>query len=78
MPANTQANTTRKTTGTEEAKALNSLARHRMVTHLYTDILADMAVCDIEGWDKLEYLTMLKGIIDHFLEERPRDAERTV
>ena len=44
----------------ETSKALNDLARHQMIQRLYTDILADLAVCEIEGWDKLEYIRMLR------------------
>lgn len=41
-------------------KALQELARHEMIELLYKDILADMAVCDIEGWDKMEYIRQLR------------------
>ena len=37
----------------ETARALNDLARHQKIAELYADILADMKVCEIEGWDKL-------------------------
>lgn len=47
--------------------AMQTLARHQMITRLYADILVDMQVCEIEGWDKMEYLKMLKGIINHFI-----------
>ena len=30
------------------------------------DILIDMVVCEIEGWDKLAYLKSLKDVIEHF------------
>ena len=45
---------------------LQQLARLKMITKLETDILADMAVCDIEGWDKLEYINQLKEVINSF------------
>ena len=66
--------------GTNEkdiTRALNDLARHQLIRHLYLDILADMQVCDIEGWDKMEYLRMLKEILDHFtaLESKKRGGE---
>lgn len=44
------------------------LARHQMIVKLEADILFDMQVCDIEGWDKTEYLKMLKELIDSFVE----------
>ena len=50
----------------ECAKPLNDFARHQMIVRLYQDILLDMAICEIEGWDKLEYLRELKELIDGF------------
>ena len=50
----------------ETAKALNDLARHQIITKLYADILADMMVCDIEGWNKTEFIRMLQDVINHF------------
>lgn len=52
--------------GKETAKALNDLARLQMITKLEADILRDMQVCEIEGWDKMEYITMLKELINGF------------
>ena len=37
-------------------RMLNKLAREEMKELVMRDILCDMAVCEIEGWDKLEYL----------------------
>ena len=48
----------------ETAKALNDLARHQMIKRLLLDILADLAVCEIEGWDKMEFITMLQHELD--------------
>lgn len=45
---------------------LQQLARLKMITKLETDILADMTVCEIEGWDKLEYINQLKELINSF------------
>ncbi len=47
-------------------KALNTLARHRMIERLYRDILIDMTVCEIEGWDKMEYINELSDLINSF------------
>lgn len=47
-------------------KALNTLARHKMIERLYRDILVDMTVCEIEGWDKMEYIRELQEVINHF------------
>lgn len=49
-------------------KVLNDLARHKMMVRVEADILADMQVCEIEGWDKTEYIRMLYGILAHFME----------
>ena len=48
----------------ETRKALNDLARHKTITRLYADILVDMQICEIEGWDALEYIRELKDLIN--------------
>lgn len=48
----------------ESRKALNRLAREQIKLRLLADIRFDLAVCEIEGWDKLEYLNELKNMID--------------
>lgn len=48
----------------EARKALNRLAREQIKLRLLADIRFDLAVCEIEGWDKLEYLNELKSMID--------------
>lgn len=45
----------------ESRKALNDLARHQAIVRLLADIRMDMMVCEIEGWDRLEYINMLKA-----------------
>lgn len=52
----------------ETRKALNDLARHQLILKLYTDISMDIQVCEIEGWDKLEFINMLYDILNHFKE----------
>ena len=49
-------------------RALNDLARHKMINRIEADILADMQVCEIEGWDKTEYIRMLYEMLNHFME----------
>lgn len=49
---------------TEESKALNRLAREKMKLRLLNDIMVDLTICQIEGWDKLEYLAELKELIN--------------
>lgn len=48
----------------EARKALNRLAREKMKYRLLADIRVDLIVCEIEGFDKLEYLAELKEMID--------------
>ena len=48
----------------ETAKALQDLARHQMIHRLLSDIAMDMKICEVEGWDKLEYINMLKRELD--------------
>ena len=50
--------------GKETAKALNDLARHQMIVKLLADIRADLMICDIEGWDKKEYLDQIKSMLN--------------
>lgn len=50
----------------DSPKKLNELARHQMIVKLYADILRDMQVCEIEGWDRLEYIRMLQERLDSF------------
>lgn len=51
----------------DTALALNRLCREGMKYRLLNDIRADLAVCEIEGWDKREYLLELKELIDRFI-----------
>ncbi len=51
-------------------RALNDLARHKMILHLYNDIMVDLTICEIEGWDKMEYIRELQEVINHFGREQ--------
>lgn len=48
------------------APSLNRLAREQMKLRLMQDIRMDLVVCEIEGWDKTEYLNELKELINSF------------
>lgn len=48
----------------ETARALNDLARHKAIVRILSDIRMDMEICEIEGWDKLEYINQLKQLLD--------------
>lgn len=41
-------------------KALQDAARHQTICRLLADIRIDLEVCEIEGWDKTEYIRMIK------------------
>jgi len=45
-------------------KALQDLARHQMIVSLYANILIDMQVCEIEGWDKMEFIRQIQDTIE--------------
>lgn len=53
-------------TDTNCAPSLNRLAREQMKLRLMQDIRTDLIVCEIEGWDKMEYLNELKELINSF------------
>ena len=53
----------------ETARALNDLARHQKIAGLYEDILVDMQICEIEGWDKLEYIHLLQNLLNSLTKE---------
>lgn len=48
----------------ETAKAYNQYAREQMIYRLMMDIRMDLEICELEGWDKLEYINRLKAEID--------------
>lgn len=45
---------------------LQQEARLSMICKLESDILADMMVCDIEGWDKMEYIRQIRAVINSY------------
>lgn len=47
---------------------LNRLAREQFKKRLLEDVQFDLTVCDIEGWDKAEYLMEIKRLIDGILQ----------
>lgn len=55
------------TTDTPEVRyKFNKLARHQLICKLYRDILTDMMVCELEGWDKTEFVNELYDCLSHF------------
>lgn len=52
------------TGGQEARRKLNRLARERMKQCLLADVLTDLQVCELEGWDKLEYIAELRDMLN--------------
>lgn len=50
----------------DERKQVNQYARERMKLKLLADIRTDLMICELEGWDKREYLQELQGLITSF------------
>jgi len=48
----------------EAVKPFNQLAREQMKFRLLKDIRMDLTICDLEGWDKMEYLNELRTLIN--------------
>ena len=48
----------------ETAKALNDLARNTAIVRILNDIRMDMEICEIEGWNKSEYLNLIRQLLD--------------
>ena len=46
------------------AIGLNRLAREQMKERIYRDILIDLIICEIEGWDKREYIRQLQEMLN--------------
>ena len=53
----------------DTARALNDLARHTAIVRILNDIRMDMEICEIEGWDKTEYIKQLKKLLDSIGQE---------
>lgn len=45
------------------AKNVNDLARAKFKERILKDILCDLTICEIEGWDKSEYIRELQDLI---------------
>lgn len=51
----------------EESKALNEFARHKMYVKILQDIKFDITVCKLENWDYKQYLYQLRDLIDSII-----------
>lgn len=50
----------------EERYTLQQVCRHQMRVKLLADIQADMMACQMEGWDKTEYIRELQELLNGF------------
>lgn len=50
-------------------RTVNLLARARMELRLLNDIRIDLQICELEGWDKTEYIKHLQTSIKQLLPE---------
>jgi hypothetical protein len=48
------------------SKKLNVLAREQMKTKLLADILVDMKICKLEGWNATEYITEIIDMLKKY------------
>lgn len=48
----------------DTARTLNDLARHQAIVRILNDIRIDMEICEIEGWDKTEYLNLIRQLLN--------------
>lgn len=49
------------------SKQLNRLCREEMKEKLLADILVDMQICKLEGWDIKEYVIELQNLLQAIL-----------
>ena len=47
----------------EMRRLLNRAAREQLKQRLLADVLMDMRICDLEGWDKLEFINELMELL---------------
>ena len=48
----------------EKVDAIKRLAREQMKLKLLQDIRVDLMICEIEGYDKKQYINQLRDMID--------------
>lgn len=53
----------------ETSRTLNRVCREHMKEKLLRDILVDLTVCEVEGWNKLEYIDELHALLDSLKKE---------
>lgn len=56
----------------DTARKIQELCRHEMIERLLKDILTDITISRVEGWDWREYPLMIKKEVDRILTPRRR------
>lgn len=56
-------------------RAFNRLAREKMKLRLLADIRMDLMVCELEGWNKLEYLNELLALVQELKKGGVREMD---
>lgn len=60
----------------EMRRLLNRVAREQLKKRLLADVLMDMKVCEIEGWDKLEFINELMELLAALGKKQKGGGER--
>lgn len=58
-------------------RRLQELARHQLITKLLADVLMDMQVCRLEGWDETEFIRQLHKELDGLMEKIGRKRHKS-
>ena len=58
------------------AKTVNQLARLKFKEQILKDILFDLTVCELEGWDKKEYINEIKKLLSS-IETSPKKSNNS-
>jgi hypothetical protein len=58
------------------SKAVNELARKKFEHRLLNDIMVDLAICEIEGWCKMEYIRELRKLLAGIANRKTLNASR--
>ena len=54
----------------ETRKTLNDLARHQLIVRILQEIKFDLMICEIEGWDKKEFIRQIQSAVDKIIREK--------
>ena len=56
----------------ENRKKIQDTCRHEFVEKMYAELLEDMEICKLEGWDILEFPRMLKQALQVCFPKQPK------